>query len=213
MSVMNLWIPENAGNFLTCWGLKRRWGPSKTQLSWFCIYCGDSDYMFRPCLAIFRSQCWRLAQMRKNTIVCIQALYNAQRDLVITVHCKWHVTIWRVILGLWPRSARCVFSHLCKTSTLWPEDGQARPKHVVTIAAINTKSRQLCFGRTPLPSFNVRKHNRDDEPEDAEDLLNFQGVLCSMELGVSRLVMYRVRHKSVNNLLSHEWLVVRTWLA
>jgi hypothetical protein len=48
----------------------------------FCIYCGDSDYMFRPCLAIVRSQCWSHAQMRKNTIVCIQALYNGQRDLV-----------------------------------------------------------------------------------------------------------------------------------
>jgi hypothetical protein len=35
---------------------RRKWGPSKTQLSWFCIYCGDSDCMFRPCLVIFRSQ-------------------------------------------------------------------------------------------------------------------------------------------------------------
>jgi hypothetical protein len=40
------------------------------------------------------------------------------------------------------------------TSTLWPEDGQARPKHVVTITVINTKPRQLCFWQTPLPSFN-----------------------------------------------------------
>jgi hypothetical protein len=40
------------------------------------------------------------------------------------------------------------------TSTLWSDDGQARPKHVVTIAAINTKPRQLCFWRTPPPSFN-----------------------------------------------------------
>jgi hypothetical protein len=47
------------------------------------------------------------------------------------------------------------FSHLCTTSTLWPEDGQARPKHVVTIAAINTIPRQLCFWRTLLLSFNV----------------------------------------------------------
>jgi hypothetical protein len=36
----------------------------KTQLSCYSIYCGDSDYMFRPCLAIFRSQCW-CVQMRK----------------------------------------------------------------------------------------------------------------------------------------------------
>jgi hypothetical protein len=45
------------------------------------------------------------------------------------------------------------FSHLCTTSTLRPEDGQARPKHVVTIAEINTIPRQLCFWRTLLPSF------------------------------------------------------------
>jgi hypothetical protein len=58
-----------------------------------------------------------------------------------------------------------VFSHLY-TSTCWPEDGQARPKHVVAIAAINRITRQLCFWRTLLPSFNIRKHNGDDEPED-----------------------------------------------
>jgi hypothetical protein len=58
------------------------------------------------------------------------------------------------------------FSHLCTTSTLWPEDGQARPKHVVAIAAINRITRELCFWRTLLPSFNIRKHNGDDEPED-----------------------------------------------
>jgi hypothetical protein len=50
-------------------------------------------------------------------------------------------------------------------STLWPEDGQARPKHVVAIAAINRTTRQLCFWQTLLPSFNIRKHNGDDEPE------------------------------------------------
>jgi hypothetical protein len=42
----------------------------ETQLSWFCVYCGDSDYMFRPCSAIFRSQC--RTQSRKNTSVCAQ---------------------------------------------------------------------------------------------------------------------------------------------
>jgi hypothetical protein len=58
------------------------------------------------------------------------------------------------------RSSICVeghyqdYSHLCTTSTLWPEDGQARPKHVVAIAAINRIPRQLCFWRTLLPSFN-----------------------------------------------------------
>jgi hypothetical protein len=58
------------------------------------------------------------------------------------------------------------FSHLCSASTLWPEDCQARPKNVVAIAAINRIKWQLCFWRTPLPSFNKRKHNGDDEPED-----------------------------------------------
>jgi hypothetical protein len=47
---------------------RRKWGPSKTQLSLFCIYCGDSDYMFRPCLAIFRWQCWRHTQMRNTQL-------------------------------------------------------------------------------------------------------------------------------------------------
>jgi hypothetical protein len=49
---------------------------------------------------------------------------------------------------------------------LWPEDGQARPKHAVTIAAINTIPRQLCFWRTLLHTFDIQKHNGDDEPED-----------------------------------------------
>jgi hypothetical protein len=65
------------------------------------------------------------------------------------------------------------FSHLCTTWTLWPEVGQARPKHVVAIAAINTIPRQLCFWRTLLPSFNTRKHNGDVEPEDSKWLMCF----------------------------------------
>jgi hypothetical protein len=69
------------------------------------------------------------------------------------------------------------FSHLCTTPTLWPEDGQARPKHVVAIAAINRITRQLCFWRTLLPSFNIRKHNGDDEPEDYSAHLFTFGVL------------------------------------
>jgi hypothetical protein len=63
------------------------------------------------------------------------------------------------------------FSNLCTTSTLWPEDGQnivtwRWPKHVVTIPAINTIPRQLCFWRTLLPSFNrvtwLRYHALED---------------------------------------------------
>jgi hypothetical protein len=87
---------------------RRKWGLSKTQLSWFCIYCGDSDYMFRPCLAIFRSQCWRHAQMRKNTIVCIQALYNGQQDLVVTVYCDMLLSGgWFWVCGLEVRGDGC----------------------------------------------------------------------------------------------------------
>jgi hypothetical protein len=105
----------------------------------------------------------------KNTIVCRAG------SLLLTVwvgevRCGWGssgegfcgLRMCRILSGvmqLW-------FSNLCKTSTLWPEDGQARPKHVVTIAAINTIQRQLCFWRTLLPSFNIRKHNGDYEPEE-----------------------------------------------
>jgi hypothetical protein len=37
------------------------------------------------------------------------------------------------------------FSSFVYKVNLWPEDGQARPKHVVTTATINTKPIQLCF--------------------------------------------------------------------
>jgi hypothetical protein len=47
------------------------------------------------------------------------------------------------------------FSSFVYNVNLWPEDGQARPKHVVTIAAINTKPRQLCFWRSLLPAFDI----------------------------------------------------------
>jgi hypothetical protein len=69
------------------------------------------------------------------------------------------------------------FSHLCTTSTLWPEDGQARPKHIVTIAAINTIPRQLCFWRTLLPFFNICKHNGDDVSEDTKEFYFDTGLL------------------------------------
>jgi hypothetical protein len=57
------------------------------------------------------------------------------------------------------------FSSFVYNVNFWPEDGQARPKHVVTIAAINTKPRRLCFWRSLLPTFDIHKHNGDDEPE------------------------------------------------
>jgi hypothetical protein len=69
----------------------------------------------------------------------------------LTIDCNNEISL-PIIKRLY--TYNCVFYHLCMTSTLWPEDGQVRPKHVVTIAAINTKPRQLCFWRTPLPSFN-----------------------------------------------------------
>jgi hypothetical protein len=77
----------------------------KTQLSWFCVYCGDSDYMFQPCSAIFRSQC--RTQRRKNTIVCAQALYDYQRDLVVILYCdmsyflRWDFCRYYGLLGLY----------------------------------------------------------------------------------------------------------------
>jgi hypothetical protein len=58
----------------------------------------------------------------------------------------------------------CVFSPLC--TTLRPEDGRARPKHVVTIGNKIQNQDSFVFRRTPPPSFDLHKHNGDDEPED-----------------------------------------------
>jgi hypothetical protein len=58
----------------------------------------------------------------------------------------------------------CVFSPLC--TTLRPEDGRARPKHVVTIGNKIQNQDSCVFRRTPPPSFDLHKHNGDDEPED-----------------------------------------------
>jgi hypothetical protein len=115
----------------------RKWGPSKTQLSWFCIYCGDSDDMFRPCLAIFRLQCWRYTQMR-----------------TATKRSRW--TLYTYCIYVNPMYIQlCFFSSFVYNVNLWPEDGQAQPKHFVTIAAINTKPRQLCFWRILLPTLTI----------------------------------------------------------
>jgi hypothetical protein len=53
---------------------------------------------------------------------------------------------------------------LCRT--LRPEDGRARPKHVVTIGNKIQNQDSCVFRRTPTPSFDLHKHNGDDEPED-----------------------------------------------
>jgi hypothetical protein len=45
--------------------------------------------------------------------------------------------------------------HYCRLAS---EDGQAWPKHVVAIVAINTIPRKLCFWRTLLPSFNTKRY-------------------------------------------------------
>jgi hypothetical protein len=127
--------------------------------------------MFRPCLAIFRSQCW-CVQMRKNTTVCHWWRPHQTEFYTSAAHRsphRWNLTHTGLLLPK-PQQRTSptysgVFYHLY-TSTLWPEDGQAWPKHVVTIAAINRITRQLCFWRTLLPSFNISKHNGDDEPED-----------------------------------------------
>jgi hypothetical protein len=47
-----------------------------------------------------------------------------------------YLLVWR-----W-RHVSAVLGHL---QVIWPEDGQARPKHVVIIKAINTILGQLCF--------------------------------------------------------------------
>jgi hypothetical protein len=44
----------------------------KTQLYWF-VFIANCDYMFRPCSAIFRSQC--LTQRRKNTQLFVHRRY------------------------------------------------------------------------------------------------------------------------------------------
>jgi hypothetical protein len=76
---------------------------------------------------------------------------------------KWHVLTGKVILNLVleVRGNEVVYN-----VNLWPEDGQARPKHVVAIAAINAIPRQLCFWGILLPTFDIPKHKGDDEPED-----------------------------------------------
>jgi hypothetical protein len=51
-------------------------------------------------------------------------------------------------------------------TTVRPEDGQARPKHVVTFDNKIQNQDSCVFRQTPLPSFDVHKHNGDDEPED-----------------------------------------------
>jgi hypothetical protein len=58
----------------------------------------------------------------------------------------------------------CVFSPLC--TTLRPEDGRARPKPVVTIGNKIQNQDSCVFRRTPPPSFDLHKHNGDDEPEE-----------------------------------------------
>jgi hypothetical protein len=49
---------------------------------------------------------------------------------------------------------------------LRPEDGRARPKHVVTIGNKIQNQDSCVFRRTPPPSLDLHKHNGDDEPED-----------------------------------------------
>jgi hypothetical protein len=51
-------------------------------------------------------------------------------------------------------------------TTLHPEDDRARPKHVVTIGNKIQNQDSCVFRGTPPPSFDLRKHNGDDEPED-----------------------------------------------
>jgi hypothetical protein len=80
---------------------RRKWGLSKTQLSWFSIYSSDSDYMFRPCLAIFRSQCWRHTQMR-NTQLYVHRSYIMINEIsllrsVVTCLISWGVGYCRKI--------------------------------------------------------------------------------------------------------------------
>jgi hypothetical protein len=54
----------------------------------------------------------------------------------------------------------CVFSPLC--TTLRPEDGRARPKHVVTIGSKIQNQDSCVFRQTPPPSFGSRLIYFDD---------------------------------------------------
>jgi hypothetical protein len=107
--------------------------------------------MFWLCLAIFRSQCWCRAR-HSSTPDRILHIRSPQKPSTLEPHP--HRTSPTQTAAANQPDIQSWFSHLCKTSTLWPEDGQARPKHVVAIASINTISRQLCFWRNLLPSFN-----------------------------------------------------------
>jgi hypothetical protein len=57
----------------------------------------------------------------------------------------------------------CIFSPLF--TTVRPEDGQARPKHLVTFDNKIQNQDGCVFRQTPPPSFDVHKHNGDDQPE------------------------------------------------
>jgi hypothetical protein len=56
-----------------------------------------------------------------------------------------------------------------------PEDGQARPKYVVTFDNKIQNQDSCVFRQIPPPSFDAQKHNGDDEPEDYTGL-DFTGI-------------------------------------
>jgi hypothetical protein len=95
--------------------------------------------MFRPCLDIFRSQCWCRAQMSGEGFCGL----CPQKPSPLEPH-PHRTSPTQTAAANQPDIQSC-FSHLCTNITLWPEDGQARPKHVVAIAAINRITRQLWF--------------------------------------------------------------------
>jgi hypothetical protein len=99
----------------------------------------------------------------KNMIVCRATVVASTPDRILHIHSPQkpsplephpHRTSPTQTAAANQPDIQWCFSHLCTTSKLWPEDGQARPKHVVAVAAINRITRQLRFWRTLLPSFN-----------------------------------------------------------
>jgi hypothetical protein len=107
---------------------RKKQGLSKTQLSCYSIYCGDSDYMFRPCLAIFGSQCSCRAQMRKTPLY------------VGLVRCCGLSGVDATVASTPDRML-----HICspqKPSPLEPHPHRTSPTQT---AAVNQPDIQLCF--------------------------------------------------------------------
>jgi hypothetical protein len=68
-----------------------------------------------------------------------------------------------------------------------PEDGQARPKHIVTFDNKIQNQDSCVFRQIPPSSFDVQKHNGDDEPEGIGNSLPTFRHILTFEDGTNRL--------------------------